>query len=104
MVHCLLRIREEIKKLASGHISHDAASRLGKMAENAIFLKFFSPEPRQARRLTGRRMIRRLRNRPTRFYGEWFCLLRDSGINCRLTEFQKRIWRGSLDSIPWGER
>jgi hypothetical protein len=33
------KFREEIKKLASGHISHSAASRLAKMAEKAIFLK-----------------------------------------------------------------
>jgi len=45
MVHCLLRIREEIKKLASGHISHDAVSRLGKMGEKAIFLKKIGESP-----------------------------------------------------------
>jgi hypothetical protein len=37
-MHYLLKIREEIKKLASGHISHSAALRLGK---SALFLRFF---------------------------------------------------------------
>jgi hypothetical protein len=43
VVHYLLKIREEIKKLASGHISHRTALRLEKMALFAIFLKKNSP-------------------------------------------------------------
>jgi hypothetical protein len=35
----LLKIREEIKKLASGHISHTTALRLEKMPLFANFLK-----------------------------------------------------------------
>jgi hypothetical protein len=38
-VLCLLKIREEIEKLASGHISHTAALRLEKMALFGNFLK-----------------------------------------------------------------
>jgi hypothetical protein len=91
MVPCLLQIREEIKKLASGHISHDAASRLDKMALSAFFLKNFKLKPRQAHRLTGQHRIHQPRNRPTRFYTERFCLTEDSGINYQLSEFQKQL-------------
>jgi hypothetical protein len=39
VVPYLLKIREEIEKLASGHISHTAALRLEKMPLFANFLK-----------------------------------------------------------------
>jgi hypothetical protein len=39
VVPYLLKIREEIKKLATGHISHTAALRLEKMPLFANFLK-----------------------------------------------------------------
>jgi hypothetical protein len=38
-MHYLLKIREEIKKLASGHISHSAALRLGKIGFFCDFSK-----------------------------------------------------------------
>jgi hypothetical protein len=41
MVQYLLKIREEIKKLASGHISHRTALRLEKMALFSLFPKYF---------------------------------------------------------------
>jgi hypothetical protein len=41
MVQYLLKVREEIKKLASGHISHRTALRLEKMALFSLFPKYF---------------------------------------------------------------
>jgi hypothetical protein len=41
MVQYLLKIREEIKKLASGHISHSTALRLEKSALFSLFPKYF---------------------------------------------------------------
>jgi hypothetical protein len=47
----LLKIREEIKKLASGHISHRTALRLEKMPLFANFLKkLVETDPSPARR------------------------------------------------------
>ncbi|HEX7955680.1 MAG TPA: hypothetical protein VF508_01990, partial [Pyrinomonadaceae bacterium] len=52
VVHCLLQIREEIKKLASGHISHRAALRLGKKPLFANFLEKKAGDGRPAVRVT----------------------------------------------------
>jgi hypothetical protein len=62
MVQYLLKIREEIKKLASGHISHATALRLEKMALFSLFPKYFCSEcgrallPLQLDRKTGTAM------------------------------------------------
>jgi hypothetical protein len=45
MVHCLLKIREEIEKLASGHISQRKPLRLEKSRfSTAFFRNYFRPE------------------------------------------------------------
>jgi hypothetical protein len=51
VVPYLLKIREEIKKLASGHISHRTALRLKKMPLFAIFLKKVASMPQKDSRL-----------------------------------------------------